>query len=66
MTTKDEEEWFRSIQYHLVTCERPLSSCPTCSKVYSGERRPEALLRARFREGRPRVQGEEGAKREGV
>ena len=65
MTTSDEEEWFRSIQYHLVSCDRLPAECPTCRAVW-GEVRPRALIAARFREGRPRVQGEEGAKREGV
>lgn len=63
MTFIDEEEAFRAVQEHLLKCDLPLSSCPLCSKVYSGERRPEALIRARFREGRPQVAAEEGTAR---
>lgn len=62
MTFQSENDAFLSIQEHLRTCKIEVRECPTCRACY-GERRPDALIRARFRGSRPPLAKEEGHER---
>ena len=50
-----ENAHFLAIQEHIQKCRLELTACSLCSKIFGIERRPPALMRARFQRGRPQV-----------